>query len=253
MATTTNYGWTTPDDTALVKDGASAIRTLGSSIDTTVFANASAGIPKTIVDAKGDLIAGTASDTVARVAVGTNGQVLLADSTAAAGVAWGTPAAGSLTLLSTTTMTGASLTISSISQSYKNLLVLIDNAYGSSEERECYLRFNSDSGNNYSWGGYTGTGSLSQASATATDVMQYGWSTNSTTAAHKQSAVINIYDYTSTGHKLVSLNSRSKVPNWNSAFGISGLYIGGSAISSITFFQGIGNLTAGTVRIYGVN
>jgi hypothetical protein len=38
MATTTNYGWTTPDNTALVKDGASAIRTLGSSIDTTVFA-----------------------------------------------------------------------------------------------------------------------------------------------------------------------------------------------------------------------
>jgi hypothetical protein len=37
MATTTNYGWTTPNDTDLVKDGASAIRTLGSSIDTTVF------------------------------------------------------------------------------------------------------------------------------------------------------------------------------------------------------------------------
>jgi len=35
MATTTNYGWSTPDDTALVKDGASAIRTLGSSVDTT--------------------------------------------------------------------------------------------------------------------------------------------------------------------------------------------------------------------------
>jgi hypothetical protein len=34
MATTTNFGWTTPDNTALVKDGASAIRTLGSGIDT---------------------------------------------------------------------------------------------------------------------------------------------------------------------------------------------------------------------------
>ena len=38
MATTTNYGWTTPDDTDLVKDGAAAIRTLGSSADTTVAA-----------------------------------------------------------------------------------------------------------------------------------------------------------------------------------------------------------------------
>ena len=36
MAPTTNYGWTTPDDTALVKDGAAAIRTLGSSIDTSL-------------------------------------------------------------------------------------------------------------------------------------------------------------------------------------------------------------------------
>ena len=35
MATTTNYGWDTPDDTDLVKDGAAAIRTLGSSVDTT--------------------------------------------------------------------------------------------------------------------------------------------------------------------------------------------------------------------------
>lgn len=37
MATTTNYGWTTPDNTDLVKDGALAIRTLGSAIDTTLF------------------------------------------------------------------------------------------------------------------------------------------------------------------------------------------------------------------------
>jgi len=36
MATSTNYGWTEPDDTAFVKDGASAMRTLGNAIDTTV-------------------------------------------------------------------------------------------------------------------------------------------------------------------------------------------------------------------------
>jgi hypothetical protein len=37
MATTTNYSWSTPDNTAYVKDGASSIRTLGSSVDTTLF------------------------------------------------------------------------------------------------------------------------------------------------------------------------------------------------------------------------
>lgn len=36
MATTTNYGWTTPNDTDYVKNGALAMRTLGQSIDTTV-------------------------------------------------------------------------------------------------------------------------------------------------------------------------------------------------------------------------
>jgi len=50
-------------------------------------------IAKAIVDAKGDLIAATAADTVARVAVGTNGYVLTADSTASAGVAWAAAAA----------------------------------------------------------------------------------------------------------------------------------------------------------------
>jgi hypothetical protein len=45
-------------------------------------------LPASIIDAKGDLIAGSAADTAVRVAVGTNGRALLADSTATAGVAW---------------------------------------------------------------------------------------------------------------------------------------------------------------------
>jgi len=89
MATTTNYGWTTPDDTSLVKDGASAIRSLGSAIDTTVFNNAGAAIAKTIVDAKGDIIAATAADTVSRLASsGVNGDVLQVDTSTATGLKW---------------------------------------------------------------------------------------------------------------------------------------------------------------------
>ena len=55
---------------------------------------APSGIPATIVDAKGDLIVATAADTVARRAVGSNGQVLTADSAEGDGVKWATPSGG---------------------------------------------------------------------------------------------------------------------------------------------------------------
>jgi len=48
-------------------------------------------ITKSIIDAKGDLIAGTAADTPARLAVGSDGQYLIADSTQAAGIKWAAP------------------------------------------------------------------------------------------------------------------------------------------------------------------
>jgi hypothetical protein len=121
MATTTpNFGWPVPTSTDLVKDGAVAIEGLGDAIDASlldlkggttgqVLAKASGtdmdfswvaqddsnAIQNAIVDAKGDLIGATAADTPARLAVGTNGQVLTADSTAATGLAWATPSTGS--------------------------------------------------------------------------------------------------------------------------------------------------------------
>jgi hypothetical protein len=82
MATSPIYSWPEPDNTDLVKNGALAIRTLGNAIDTTMGTM----VAKTVVDAKGDLIAGTAADTVNRLAVGANGESLVADSSTSTGL-----------------------------------------------------------------------------------------------------------------------------------------------------------------------
>ncbi len=183
MPTTSNFGWTTPADTDLVKDGAAAIRTLGNGIDTSLvdlkggttgqilskasntdldytwitndvgditnvgvtapitgggssgsvtigiqdgttaqkgavqlenstsststttaavpasvksaYDLADGAIPKSLVDAKGDLIVGTADNTVARLAVGgTNGHTLQVDSSTSTGLKWAAAAGG---------------------------------------------------------------------------------------------------------------------------------------------------------------
>jgi hypothetical protein len=86
MATSPIYNWPEPDNTDLVKNGALAIRTLGNAIDTTMGTM----VAKTVVDAKGDLIAGTAADTVNRLAVGNNGETLVADSSTSVGIRYQT-------------------------------------------------------------------------------------------------------------------------------------------------------------------
>jgi hypothetical protein len=54
----------------------------------TTYDLANGAIAKSIVDAKGDLVAATAADTVSRLAVGANGTVLTADSAEATGLKW---------------------------------------------------------------------------------------------------------------------------------------------------------------------
>lgn len=55
MATTANYGWTTPNDTSYVKDGASDIRSLGNAVDAALYpvnyvaTNAQTGTSYTLV------------------------------------------------------------------------------------------------------------------------------------------------------------------------------------------------------------
>jgi hypothetical protein len=110
---TSNFGWQMPTSTDLVTDLPADFETFGQAVDTSladlkggtsgqvlskasntdmdftwVTSDDANAIQNAIVDAKGDLIAATAADTPARLAVGSNGQILIADSTAATGLSW---------------------------------------------------------------------------------------------------------------------------------------------------------------------
>ena len=244
MATTTNYNWSTPDDTALVKDGAAAIRTLGSSIDSTVFTNAGNAINKTIVDAKGDLIAGTAADTVGRLAVGTNGQTLLADSSTATGLRWGSAAATqSWTLISSQAVSsGSSVSFTGLTGQYDNLMVTWTR-FTTSWGNDWGIRFNSDSGSNYRFvrfGGGAQAYNNDRMASPVTDIgLDYG-------GPNFGLGFIRISGAASTGNKQFEGNYNTR-DTGNNAAGIlqsfAGVYTATAALSSIQLLMLNGSQT----------
>jgi hypothetical protein len=285
MATTTNFGWETPDNTDLVKDGAAAMRTLGNSIDTSfvdlkggttgqVLAKASNtdldyswvaqddsnAIQNAIVDAKGDLIAATAADTPARLAVGTNGQVLTADSTAATGLAWATPASsgGMTSIASGSLPTGAStITLSSISGSYKNLQLVIRDPYPATAT-SLALQFNGNTGSVYRYVTtyYGATGPISGVAVDATTLLELS-QTSLKNTDNNNLLVVDIYDYANSATNKSGRYANNLVSDSYAQFINNGIFAFNSttAITSITIRNsnsGV-NFSGGTYVLYGVN
>lgn len=251
MATTTNYGWDTPDDTDLVKDGASAIRTLGSSVDTTVK-NLN---PETTL---GDIsYRSSTANTNTRLAIGTAGQVL----TVNGGVpSWSTPASsGGMTLINTggTTLTGNSVTISSIPNTYKMLKLIINDVFADTDNRSLELRFNSDTGSNYNRGfikvnNATVSGDSYEALTTIRIVSNVG---SESGQLKKTFGMWDITNYTDTTAVYVTGTSFGiyQTIDPNSSFS-NGVYNNSTAVSSLTLFlTSSANFSGGTAFLYGVN
>lgn len=225
MATTTNFGWETPDDTDLVKDGAAAIRTLGSAIDTS------------LVDLKG----------------GTTGQYLKKNSNTDLDYVWGDISAGGQTLLSTTSLTGASVTISSIPTTYNDLYVFIDNPYLNTAGTYLQVQPNSTTGiadyrymtwtssSQGNWGATAGNIEPAIDLAGSTGVTRNGW-------------LLKIYSYANTTYgKIFEMVGTSS--NADSVIILSGGIRTASAITELkitTSAPGSRTFSGGQVRIYGV-
>jgi len=236
MATTTNYGWTTPDDTALVKDGASAIRTLGSSVDTTTKALN----PSTTL---GDIeYRSSTANTNTRLGIGTSGQYL----TVSGGVpAWGDVSAGSYTLLSTTTLSGTSTTISSISGAYQDLVIIINNPFTNTGGQ---LRVNPNSTDTISEHSRLVNG----AASASTQISSSGGDALPTTSTPANTFCLQIFNYAQTVNGKNFIWVGEGAPN-ATVFG-GGVIRTTSAISSLQFTTQTGTPTfsGGTVLIYGV-
>jgi hypothetical protein len=281
MATTTNYGWTTPNDTDLVKDGAAAIRTLGQNIDTAfvdlkggttgqVLAKASntdldfswvAVDPLTILDAKGDLISATAADTPARLAVGSNGQVLTADSAETTGLKWATPTAStqSYSLLNAggTALTGATtITVSGLS-GYNSIFVVVETASSANAGSYISCKFNSSATNHTFMSGVTIANSTYNSNGFDTN---YGLNVGSFNLAKMSSnagsvvvATINIEGANTTAVKPFRYNGAANPSSSNGqeAYTGAGYFDAAAVISSISLISSTGNFDFGTIYVYG--
>lgn len=214
---------------------------------------------------KGDLYG--FSTVPARVAVGTNGQVLTADSTATNGVAWATAGGGDTTwsLVNTggTALTGAAtITVSGITKN--NVFVLITGASSASANAAIRFRINADSTSVYTSNGiqirqsstYTGSGFGSTVNGynealNGNSYFQIGDISGS--ASSTLSGYVQISGAKSTGPKILSGVGGCEPASTGSdarAATVGGIYTGTSAVSSISLISSSGNFDAGTIYVY---
>jgi len=201
--------------------------------------------------AKGSLLSASAASTPAVLAVGSNDQVLTADSSTTTGLKWATPSSGGMTLLSTTSLNGVStVTISSISGSYTDLQVIVEGLTVASGSTVLRMQMNGASSPYTQYQFINASTSLSGVGNEPSDPVIMNVYTSATKA---MASKIEIPRYTSSANKMAytraqasdgsSFNQRYTSINYNSS----------SAITSLVFYNlDATNFNAGTVYIYGV-
>ena len=222
---------------------------------------ANGAIAKSLVDAKGDLIVASAADTVGRLAVGTNGYVLTADSAETAGVKWAEASSGGMTLIATATPSGATtISFTSIPGTYKHLMIVWQDVYQSSATASdgWGVRLNNDTTaglhsyfNNGLPSATRDKGSSTLFTSTSAELrMIIPKTTNSSTIYDSQArGVFMVYRYTESSSKLCEWRSSG---DDSFSFG-NGRFGGTSAITQIDFVRASTQTITGNFYLYGVS
>ena len=275
MATTTpNFGWSVPTSTDLVKDGATAIETLGDAIDASlvdlkggttgqvlkknsgtdmdfVWGADSAGMTNPMTTT-GDTIYSSSGSTPARLGIGTAGQVLQVNSGATA-PEWTTISTGGMTLLASGTLSGASVVVSGLAGTYRDLRIIINNYKPATDNDKFMVRMNNDSTINRHRS--LGSSQSNNGAPSETSIESSNGSDNSVTTFGLIS--LTIYDYANTTTAKI-LQGISMVNDYTTTtngyyYGVNGWYNQTSAITGVTFLnQTGGNFTSGNYYVYGV-
>ena len=205
--------------------------------------NIEGGIQPTLLTTTGDIIYASSASNPARLGIGSSAQVL----TVAAGVpSWATPSSGGMTLLSTTSLSGTSTTISSISGAYTNLQIIINNPFTNTGGT---LRINPNATDGISYNAFL---SASTAGASSS-ISSYTGANLPTTSTPETTFFMNILNYaqTSNGKNFIFNGGFTSQTNVRMGAGFIGTT---SAITSlqITTASGTPTFSGGTVLIYGV-
>jgi hypothetical protein len=211
-----------------------------------------AKIPKTLTTTTGDIIYASSANTPARLGIGTSSQVL----TVSGGVpAWATPASGSMTQIATGSLTGATVTISSISSAYKDLRLVLNNVSISAND-EITLQINGYT-SGYNWMSFRAGTSSPDYSISGNQIKIPTGNTLATDTSYR--AVINFPNYSTSGPVFCNFNG---VFNCNAAntglqvFMGTGSNTTSAVISSITLkanWGGAYTFDNGTYTLFGVN
>jgi hypothetical protein len=245
---TSNYSWQMPTSTDLVTDLPADFEVFGQAVDTTTKALN----PSTTL---GDIEYRSATaNTNTRLGIGTTGQVLAVS----AGVpAWTTISSGGMTSIASGSLSGANVLLSSISQSYKDLKLVIRGPQQSSDE-DFYIRPNNDSTGPYAVIGGTSLSatmvvSTNRSNVSATDVLGNSLMESSVT---DNFVMFDFPDYTAIDNHIIQMHNAYEN---NAAANVAGFSVTNYcpatpvAITSINIISDAGSWTGGTYILYGVS